>query len=301
MKRASKGYTGVDTLLFQTMLVQGQILQGDGSTIPVESHHTPISAPSTSQPPTSPPGGSIAQTRSERVPTPPHDSPLLRVNTLGSDEGSMTLYELTVKKLEQTVKTSQARRRAKIVVSDDEEDVEDSSKQGRMIEEIDQDAGITLVTPTHNATKVRTYSRRRRAVSITSGGISTAEELVSTIGASIPVSTTGMVQGHSLVLEQERLGLEAAMRLQEQFDEEERQRITREHEEASSFNIKEWENIQTRIEANEEIAARQQTEERQELTIEERSRLFVELMDKRKKYFAEKRAEERRNKPLTQA
>ncbi|GKC00394.1 hypothetical protein Tco_0986530 [Tanacetum coccineum] len=48
MKRASQGYTRVDTPLFQTMLVQGQILQGEGSTIPVESHHTPISAPSTS-------------------------------------------------------------------------------------------------------------------------------------------------------------------------------------------------------------------------------------------------------------
>ncbi|GKB08866.1 hypothetical protein Tco_0837178 [Tanacetum coccineum] len=32
--------------------------------------------------------------------------------------------------------------------SDDEEDSEDSSKQGRMIEEIDQDARVTLVTPT---------------------------------------------------------------------------------------------------------------------------------------------------------
>ncbi|GKF27626.1 hypothetical protein Tco_0093968, partial [Tanacetum coccineum] len=35
--------------------------------------------------------GSIAQTRSEMVPTPPCDSPLQRVYTLGSDEGSMTL------------------------------------------------------------------------------------------------------------------------------------------------------------------------------------------------------------------
>ncbi|GJS69388.1 hypothetical protein Tco_0702229 [Tanacetum coccineum] len=54
MKRTSKGYTGVDTLVFQTMLVQGQILQGEGSTIPVESHHTPTVAPSTSQPHHSP-------------------------------------------------------------------------------------------------------------------------------------------------------------------------------------------------------------------------------------------------------
>ncbi|GJV03418.1 hypothetical protein Tco_1336987 [Tanacetum coccineum] len=50
--------------------------------------------------------------------------------------------------IEKTVKTSHSRRRAKIVVSDDEKDSEDSSKQGRMIEEIDQDAGVTLVTPT---------------------------------------------------------------------------------------------------------------------------------------------------------
>ncbi|GKE20867.1 hypothetical protein Tco_1432379 [Tanacetum coccineum] len=39
-------------------------------------------------------GGSIAQTRSERVPIQPHDSPIPRVNTLGSDEGSMQLQEL---------------------------------------------------------------------------------------------------------------------------------------------------------------------------------------------------------------
>ncbi|GKD24866.1 hypothetical protein Tco_1231080 [Tanacetum coccineum] len=54
MKRASKEYTGVDTSLFQTMLVQGQILQGEGSTILVESYHTPTVSLSTSQPHHSP-------------------------------------------------------------------------------------------------------------------------------------------------------------------------------------------------------------------------------------------------------
>ncbi|GJT73302.1 putative ribonuclease H-like domain-containing protein [Tanacetum coccineum] len=117
-----------------------------------------------------------------KSPTMPHDSPLPGGHIPGSDEGSMTLHELTVlctklsnkvdnletelkqtkqtysaaltkiikkvKKLEQNVKTSQARRRAKIVVSDDEESSEDPSKQGRMIEDIDQDARISLVTPT---------------------------------------------------------------------------------------------------------------------------------------------------------
>ncbi|GKA59913.1 hypothetical protein Tco_0759226 [Tanacetum coccineum] len=83
---------------------------------------------------------------------------------------------MKVKKLEKTVQTSQARRRAKIVVLDDDMASDDSSKQGRMIEEIDQDVGVTLM----HANEVHTYSRRRRAVSTGSGGVSTASRIVST-------------------------------------------------------------------------------------------------------------------------
>ncbi|GJY43554.1 hypothetical protein Tco_0431767 [Tanacetum coccineum] len=42
---------------------------------------------------------------------------------------------------------------------------------------------------------------------------------------------------------QEIAGYEATVRLQEQLDEDERHRIARVHEEASSFNIEEWEDI----------------------------------------------------------
>nr|GEX68993.1 hypothetical protein [Tanacetum cinerariifolium] len=215
----------IGTFNFSKMIFEGRVKNLD---IPVESHHTPSGATTTSQQPLSSP--SRIPTRQEtKVPQPsspththvadeatstcmdvryggaattitrlvigqgsgnidktssiPHDSPLRRVSTLGSDEGSMTLNELTVKRLEKTVKSSQVRRRAKIVVSDDEE-LEDLSKQGRsMIEEIDQDIEVTLVT----------LQRRRRAISTASGGISTAKESVSTAGASMPVSTTGMV------------------------------------------------------------------------------------------------------------
>ncbi|GJT56889.1 hypothetical protein Tco_0991943 [Tanacetum coccineum] len=55
------------------------------------------------------------------------------------------------------------------------------------------------------------------------------------------------------------------------------------------------------IEADFELAWRLQTEEQGEITIEERSRLFVELMNKRKKHFAMLRAEEKRRKPPTKA
>ncbi|GKB47361.1 hypothetical protein Tco_0898114 [Tanacetum coccineum] len=46
-----------------------------------------------------------------------------------------------------------------------------------------------------------------------------------------------------------------------------------------------------------------QTEEQEqgEITIEERSRLFIELMNRRKKHFAKIRAQEKRSKPPTKA
>nr|GEW27549.1 hypothetical protein [Tanacetum cinerariifolium] len=50
-----------------------------------------------------------------------------------------------------------------------------------------------------------------------------------------------------------------------------------------------------------ELATRLQEEERGELSIEEKSRLFVELMDKRKKHFARLKAEKIRSKPPTKA
>ncbi|GJV38812.1 hypothetical protein Tco_1417252 [Tanacetum coccineum] len=101
------------------------------------------------------------------VPT-PNESPLHAVHSHGSNEGSLKLIELTnlvtklserigvleddlmkrkqtyssaftklilrIKKLETTVKTGKARKRARVMLSEDEED--DSSKQGRIYEDL---------------------------------------------------------------------------------------------------------------------------------------------------------------------
>nr|GEU41880.1 hypothetical protein [Tanacetum cinerariifolium] len=55
------------------------------------------------------------------------------------------------------------------------------------------------------------------------------------------------------------------------------------------------------MDADYELAARLQEEEQGELTIEEYSRLFVELMDKRKKHFTKLKAEEHGRKPPAKA
>ncbi|GJY37753.1 hypothetical protein Tco_0424117 [Tanacetum coccineum] len=80
---------------------------------------------------------------------------------------------------------------------------------------------------------------------------------------------------------------------------EEEERLAKQREEDA--NIAEWDDVQAMMDADYELAARLQAQEQGELTIEERSKLFVELMDKRKKHFARLRAEEQRRKPLTKA
>ncbi|GJV12543.1 hypothetical protein Tco_1354084 [Tanacetum coccineum] len=172
MKRVSRGYSGVDFSLFPTMISAPETSPSRITSSPsLSPQHTPVSTP---QPPNTQP----TPDAEEAVPM-PHESPLHSVHSLGRDEGSLSLSELTilctnlsnkvtsleaklaqtkqtygtaltklikkVKKLEQTVKSTQAKRRFRIVESDDEEDLEDSSKQGRKITEIDQDPSISLV------------------------------------------------------------------------------------------------------------------------------------------------------------
>ncbi|GJX64457.1 hypothetical protein Tco_0298800 [Tanacetum coccineum] len=94
---------------------------------------------------------------------------------------------------------------------------------------------------------------------------------------------------------------EVAQKLQDQLDAEleEEEKLARQREEDA--NIAKWDNVQAMIDADYELVARLQAKEQGELTIEEKSRLFVELMNKRKKHFARLRAEEQRRKPPTKA
>ncbi|GKA99505.1 hypothetical protein Tco_0827499 [Tanacetum coccineum] len=321
MKRASKGYSGVNTLLFQTMLVQ------DHSEEPKILVAAPI----------------------------PHDSPLPRVHSLGSDEGSLSLNELTVlctllskkveslesklkqtkqtystaltklikrvKKLKHTVKTSQARRRAKVVISDAEEDEEDPSKQERsLIEELDLDAGISL--PPHVADQgrfddtqvsdqpkeklgaakvladaaeqrrdienVQTYTRRIRVVSTGSGGVSTASRVVSTAGVKAKYKGKAVMQESDPPKK-----IKKRVQVQMNIDEELAQKVH--EEEQARFNAEQ----EAKVVADKDFV--QQLQAGEKVSDEDLPRKLVELVNQRKKLFAQQRAEAKRNKPMTHA
>nr|GEY40514.1 hypothetical protein [Tanacetum cinerariifolium] len=193
----------------------------------------------------------------DQTPTMTYDSPLPRVNTLRSDDDSMTLQELMVfyttlsNKVESLEKDFKQTKKKY-------DDLEDSSKQGRKITAIDKDPSITLVQ--HDA-KIQERNRHDMEVD-TAELVYTASAAVTT--ASITVSTdsptrvsTGddinmaetlvyirkseakdkgkgkIVESETIHLktklqqEQERLDLEVAMRLQAKIDKEERQRIAK--------------------------------------------------------------------------
>ncbi|GJS29535.1 hypothetical protein Tco_0490155 [Tanacetum coccineum] len=92
--------------------------------------------------------------------------------------------------------------------------------------------------------------------------------------------------------------------IQAKLDDEllEEQRLARKQEEEANIAlIESWETTQAMIEADRLLAERLQSKEREELTDEEKAKLFMELMEKRRKHFATLRAQEKRNKPPTKA
>ncbi|GKA91224.1 hypothetical protein Tco_0813094 [Tanacetum coccineum] len=205
---------------------------------------------------TSSPSISPHHTAEEAAPMPHDSSHLKKVEDLQSDLKqtkltygvAYTKLIMRMKKLEKIVKQRKARRRTKMVVSDDEEVSEDPSKQGRIIAEIDQNPSISLPTELVEDPGIGEKGEKE---------ISTVEVLVSTASAIPEVSTaiperqvyirrsaekrkdkgkTIMKDDESVQkktkkqLEQERLGHEEAIRLQEQINKEERQRISRDAE-----------------------------------------------------------------------
>ncbi|GJW03045.1 hypothetical protein Tco_1561901 [Tanacetum coccineum] len=95
---------------------------------------------------------------------------------------------------------------------------------------------------------------------------------------------------------------ETTLKLQAEFDEEER--LAREkaekEKEANIALIEEWDDIQAKINDDHQLAERLQAQEQEELSDAEKATLFQQLLERRK-HFAAKRVEEKRNKPPTKA
>ncbi|GJX88942.1 hypothetical protein Tco_0340956 [Tanacetum coccineum] len=163
---------------------------------------------------------------------------------------ALTKLILRVKKLEKKVKTNKARRRVRIVISEDEDAKEDSSKQER------RSLKLMKILQSHWYNLSKTWNMILMLVLLKDLLLLVYLISVSTAKATPEVSTAAknlvyirrsaekrkdkgkaiMKEDESIQkkakkqLEQERLGHEEAIRLQEHINEEERQRIARDAE-----------------------------------------------------------------------
>ncbi|GKE11148.1 hypothetical protein Tco_1414699, partial [Tanacetum coccineum] len=307
----------------------------------------------------------------EDVPTQSNDPPLLRVNTLGSEEDRLKLKELMdlytklsdrvldlettktaqgkeiaslkkrVKKLERKrkSKTPRMKRLFKIgrfaqVVSFEDEDVFNgeevfvTEQSEKVIKEVVSTAEVSAaaIITTEEITLAQALAELRsakpkivvqepvqstttiapstipKAKSITFRDLS--ESTTRTTLTSIPsnIKDKGkakMIEPEKPLKMKEQIRLDKELDFQLQVEEEEQARLTREKaEKVEEANIS-WDNVQEMIEVDRLLAERLQAREQEELIDEEKERLFVELLEKRKKHFATLRAQEKRSKPPT--
>ncbi|GJW69874.1 putative ribonuclease H-like domain-containing protein [Tanacetum coccineum] len=320
MRRVGKGFSGRETPLFQTMVVQHQEEMGEGSANPTDPHHTPIIIqPSTTQPqkkqrtrrskrkdteatPNEPSfpgtssgggprrqetiGDTVAKTRSKNLSKLLND-PLLEITSL----------KRRVKRLEEKgrSRTHGLKRLYKVglsrrVESSYEEGLgeEDASKQGR-IADIDADAGINLVI-THFDADTDMFG----VYDLVGDEVVVEREVVVKAASIIPVSvattTITVITNDDITLAKELSQLKSA-----------KLPTTTASTTIIVMSTRPRAKGLARVEADYQLAQRLQAQEQEELTDEEKARLFVQFLEQRRKHFAAKRAEEKRNRPPTSA
>ncbi|GJY45288.1 hypothetical protein Tco_0434351, partial [Tanacetum coccineum] len=358
MKMVGKGFSGRETPLFPTMMEQAQEEMGEGTS----SDSGPRCQETI--------GDTIAQTRSENVSKHSNNPLLARCNTLQSGEDRLKLKELMefCTKLQQRVldlentKTAQAQeitslklrvkklekkrgsrthnlkrlykvgRSARLVSSDEASlgDQEDASKQERKIDDIDNDAEITLVDETQGK-----YGDDLMFDTVsTADPVTTAGEVVTT--ASVEVSTVSptettiadeltlaqtlieiksekpkdkvqdkgkgiMVEEPVKIKKKDQISLDEELAFKLQAGEEEERLAREKAQQIKEANIVSQDNVQEMIDADYQMAQQMQAKEQEKLSIKEKSKLFVQLLKVRKKHFVAMRAQEMRNKPPTKA
>ncbi|GJW13723.1 hypothetical protein Tco_0017856, partial [Tanacetum coccineum] len=232
-------------------------------------------------------GGADAQTRFETPSKQSNDPSLSKFNTLRSGEDRLKLRELMklctklskrVLDLE-TTKTGQAK------------EIANSRKKLKKLE---------------RGKKSRTNKLKRLYKIGSSRRVESSEEAINEALNDEDLFGVNDLDGEEVIVDEEVVKpVDEEMTLAQTLievkvqDKEEEESLANQREEDT--NIAEWDDIQAMMDADYELAARLQAQEKGELTIEEKSKMFVELMDKRKKHFAKLRAKEQRRKPLTKA
>nr|GEU79368.1 putative ribonuclease H-like domain-containing protein [Tanacetum cinerariifolium] len=222
-----------------TEIFEQRALMGERSTVPVESHHTPTGAPSISQQHFSPTLRIPIRQETEvpRPSSPPHTNVV--------DEAASTGVDVRHGGAATTVTSLDAGQG---------QDLEDPSKQGRKIDEIDQDLNISLIQQ-----DAVIQGSTAEPVSTAGAAVTTASVDVSPASPTRRVSTADdITMAETLVYIRRSVAKDKAVRL-------------------------------ARVEANEELTQRLQEEERNKYNEVDQAKMLVDLINQKKRYFAQLR------------
>ncbi|GJZ46645.1 uncharacterized mitochondrial protein-like protein, partial [Tanacetum coccineum] len=300
IKRGGKGFSGRVTPLFQTMMVQAPEELEPITDEAANEEHVPIH----SNDPLLDGEDRLKLNELMELCTNLSQRVLDLENTKTSQAAKIAKLKERVKKLERRSKSRtpglkrlrKVGRTARIESSKDEGlgAREDASKQRRKITDLDADVEVTLVdeaqgriddnlifdTGVFDEQEVEVEKEVSTAeVTTVSATTTTVDELTLAqtlieIKAAKPkaVTTAATTTTNAVTRPKARGVLNAEL--------EEEKKLAKQREEDA--NIAEWDNVQAMIDADYELAARLQAQEQEEFTVEEKSKLFVELMDKKR-------------------
>nr|GEZ36477.1 hypothetical protein [Tanacetum cinerariifolium] len=287
MRRVGKDIFRRDTPLFPTMLVQAQADIGEGSTMPSAPQHTPpiiqLSKPQKKQKPRKPwrqdpretqPSGLTTNVadealNEENVPTQSNDPPLSRVNILKSGKDRLKLNEL----MEICTKLQQ-----RVI------DLENTKLFKLKKFQVGLYAGVESSAEEQSLEDQKRYNDQKM---FDTGVLDDEEVIVKKVVAvkevdaaqdQVSAATTTVAKGLTVDDITLAKALEALKTLKPKIR-----------------------GTVAKIEADFELAQRLQAQEQEQLTDDEKAKLFMEFLEKRRKFFAAKRAEEKRNRPPTKA
>ncbi|GKD99969.1 hypothetical protein Tco_1387953 [Tanacetum coccineum] len=330
MNRVGKGFSGRETPLFPTMMVQNQAEMGEGSAILTDPHHAPQKKQRSRRPKRKDtevpqPSGPTTNVANEAV-FEDRDDSLKRAATTATslDAEQDRVIDLENTKTAQTQEITSLKLRVKKLEKKGGSRTHKLKRlyKERKIDDIDKDADITLVDETRGRygddimfdvsdfaceeVFVAEQGVFDKDVNSSVDEVTLAQALAALKSAKAKIQDKGkakMIEPEPVKKlskkDQLKLDEEVAQRLQAEFDEQER--IEREKTKANIALKETWDDIQAKIEADCLLAERLQAREQEELTIEEKAILFQQLLEKRRKHFATKRAEEKRNIPPTKA
>nr|GEZ99919.1 hypothetical protein [Tanacetum cinerariifolium] len=180
-------------------------------------------------------------------------------------------------------------------------DQEDASKQRRIIDNLDVDEGVTLVDETHRRNDQECLTQCCFTTHIISMDDITLAKALAALKSAKPIIKETSV--HVSVVSSTSTSVTTTTKAKGIVMQEPKEITIRTRTAVPSQSSKDKgkDDVQAMMDADHEIAKRLQTEEQGELSNEERSKLFMKLMNQRKKHFVRLRAEEKMRKPPTKA